>query len=108
MLDFDRTILLERLGGDEKLFEEIMGVFLVDGPRLVADLKAFVDKRDFEGVHLKAHTLQGAAGSVGAANIESLLIEIESECRAGEFDNSLAILEKTEEALVEIKNVLNR
>ena len=36
---WDRGKMLERLGGDEKLFHEVIGIFLQEVPRHMASLK---------------------------------------------------------------------
>jgi CheY-like chemotaxis protein len=65
----DRSVLLERLGGDPAFMAEIAAVFLDDCPRRVADIKAAVDKRDADAIRLTAHALKGAAGVVSATGL---------------------------------------
>ena len=62
---FHRDAALERLGGDEELLAEVVGLFLADTPGQVAEIRRAVEARDAELLRRAAHTLKGAAGYVG-------------------------------------------
>jgi PAS domain S-box-containing protein len=62
---YDRAAAVERLGGDEELFNEVAGVFLTDTPGQVAQIRQAVKAGDAEGLRRAAHGLKGAAGYVG-------------------------------------------
>jgi HPt (histidine-containing phosphotransfer) domain-containing protein len=65
----DRAQMMDRLGGDEQLFVDVVRLFLADCPARVADIKAAVDQRDAERIRLTAHALKGAAGNLSAAGL---------------------------------------
>ena len=46
---WDMGKTLERLGGDEKLFHEVMGIFLEEVPKHMASLKQAIVQRECEG-----------------------------------------------------------
>jgi PAS domain S-box-containing protein len=62
----DDVALMERLGGDEQLFTEVIQSFLEDCPRRLAAIRTAVDLRDAERVRAAAHALKGSAGNLSA------------------------------------------
>jgi two-component system sensor histidine kinase/response regulator len=63
-LAFDREGLLNRVGGDEELFVEIVQLFLGDCPVRLAEIRAAVDAGDAEAIRMSAHALKGSAGNL--------------------------------------------
>ncbi|NQT70296.1 MAG: response regulator, partial [Desulfobacteraceae bacterium] len=80
---FDRAGLLDRLMGDEKLANEILGAFMEDVPRKLTALKEALDKSDAPSVQREAHTLKGTAANVGALALQEVANQIEVACEAG-------------------------
>jgi signal transduction histidine kinase/DNA-binding response OmpR family regulator len=64
-----RQDVLERLGGDEHLFSEVISLFLDDCPKRLAAIKAAVDTRDAELIRTTAHALKGAAGNLSEGGL---------------------------------------
>jgi signal transduction histidine kinase/CheY-like chemotaxis protein/HPt (histidine-containing phosphotransfer) domain-containing protein len=63
---FDRDELSKRLGDDRELIAEVVRLFVADCPVRLAAIEAAVDRDDAERIRVTAHTLKGAAGTVGA------------------------------------------
>ncbi len=82
---FDRAGLLDRLMGDEKLANEILGEFMEDVPRKFTALKEALDKSDAPSVQCEAHTLKGAAANVGALALQEVANQIEVAGEAGDM-----------------------
>jgi len=82
---FDRAALLDRLMGDEKLANEILGEFIEDVPRKFTALKEALDKSDTPSVQREAHTLKGAAANVGALALQEVVNQIEVAGEAGDM-----------------------
>jgi signal transduction histidine kinase/CheY-like chemotaxis protein len=79
-----RQDILERLGGDEHLFSEVIGLFLEDCPERLAAIRAAVDAGDAELIRTTAHALKGAAGNLsegGLFEAAATLERIGAECR---------------------------
>jgi two-component system sensor histidine kinase/response regulator len=68
---------LERLGGDEKLFHEVIEIFLDDVPKHMASLGRAVAVGDAEAVEGTAHTLKGALGYLGISEVSQKARELE-------------------------------
>jgi CheY-like chemotaxis protein len=65
----DRAEMLQRLGGDQSLFDDVVALFLEDCPVRLAAIKAAVDARDGDAIRKTAHTLKGAAGNLAAGGL---------------------------------------
>jgi HPt (histidine-containing phosphotransfer) domain-containing protein len=68
-LAVNREEMLNRLGGDEALFNDVVAIFLEDCPQRLAAIKAAVEARDGEQIRQTAHALKGAAGNLAAAGL---------------------------------------
>jgi two-component system, sensor histidine kinase and response regulator len=68
---------LERLGGDEKLFHEVIEIFLDDVPKHLAGLRRAIAAGDAEGVEGAAHTLKGELGYLGISEVSQKARELE-------------------------------
>jgi HPt (histidine-containing phosphotransfer) domain-containing protein len=62
----DRTKLLERMGGDEALLREIIGLFIEEAPPLLGAARQAVAQSDAAALQRAAHTLKGCVGNFGA------------------------------------------
>jgi CheY-like chemotaxis protein len=68
---------LERLGGDEKLFHEVIEIFLDDVPKHLASLGRAIAEGDAEAVEGAAHTLKGELGYLGVSEVSQKARELE-------------------------------
>jgi two-component system sensor histidine kinase/response regulator len=68
---------LERLGGDEKLFHEVIEIFLDDVPKHMAGLRRAIAAGDAEAVEGAAHTLKGELGYLGVSEVSRKARELE-------------------------------
>jgi HPt (histidine-containing phosphotransfer) domain-containing protein len=73
---FDHGGLLERLGYDERLVQELIEVFFREVPGQLESIEAAARDGDIERVQKLAHKLKGAAGSFGAPTLQAVAIEI--------------------------------
>jgi signal transduction histidine kinase/CheY-like chemotaxis protein/ligand-binding sensor domain-containing protein/HPt (histidine-containing phosphotransfer) domain-containing protein len=73
---FDHGGLLERLGHDQELVQELIEVFFAEVPRQLDSIEAAARDGDIEIVQKLAHKLKGAAGSFGAPALQAVVIEI--------------------------------
>jgi HPt (histidine-containing phosphotransfer) domain-containing protein len=76
----DPAAALARAGGDVRLLGELVGFFLEDSDRWLADLAGALGRGDAAGVQFTAHLLRGSAANFGA----------HAACRAGRAVEELA------------------
>ena len=81
----DDAALLERLGGDERLFTEVIQAFLDDCPARLLAIRAAVEQRDSVQVRAAAHALKGAAGNLSASALFAAARTLEELAGRGEI-----------------------
>jgi two-component system sensor histidine kinase/response regulator len=64
---WSRSEVLDRLGGDQVLLEELCQIFLKESPRLMERLRQGMANGDAEAVHRAAHSLKGEVSYLAAA-----------------------------------------
>jgi HPt (histidine-containing phosphotransfer) domain-containing protein len=64
---WSRAELLDRLGGDEELLQELCQIFLKESPKLMEQLRLGMADGDAEAVQRAAHSLKGEVSYLAAA-----------------------------------------
>ena len=82
---FDFIAALDSIDGDKGLFEELMGLFLEDYPQRLEEIEAALEKGDSDATERAAHTLKGAAGSLGLSRIQKRALQLEEQGRASDL-----------------------
>ena len=110
-VSFDRAATVERLGGDEALFEELATLFGQDGPRLLDAIRAQYSARNMDDVARTAHTLKGAVGNFGATTVAEAAARLEAYCHSGDIQNGGAAVERlageVEQLLADLHATIN-
>jgi CheY-like chemotaxis protein len=81
---FDEAELMERLGGDHEVRQEVVAIFRHSTPELLAEIRTAIDSRDLTRLRTAAHTLKGAAGNLSAKRLAALALEIEQAGQASD------------------------
>ncbi|HEX4612823.1 MAG TPA: PAS domain S-box protein [Urbifossiella sp.] len=79
----DRAAAVRNLGGDEELYAEVAGLFVVESPRLLAAVRAGIAAGDAKTVQRSAHTLKGSAGCVGGTQVAAAALPLETMAAGG-------------------------
>jgi PAS domain S-box-containing protein len=98
----DKRALLERLGGDERLLNDLIEIHLEQGPSLLAAAKRAVQERNAAELARVTHALKGAAGNFLARAAVEVAERLESYAEQGDFPHAgetLAALERELERL---------
>ncbi len=99
---FDRTALLDRLGEDSEALDEVVGLFLAEAPRMVADIRDALDRGNVSDLRSAAHSLKGALHSLAAPEAAAAAHDLEAAAQAGELSGAaefFAVLEEKMERL---------
>jgi len=83
---FDRDGLLERLGGDVELVDEIVQIFLESADELLAAVESAVADGDAHRVERAAHSLKGALLNIAAEPVSERAHRLEQAGRSGELE----------------------
>ena len=82
---FDRKGLLDRLCGDEELYQDIATLFLSQVPQSFDDLQRAIDEMDTEAVARYAHSLKGMCGNMGAMEMSNIANELGMAAKMGDL-----------------------
>ena len=105
---FDRTAFLDRIGGDEELCLEIIGLFLQDVPGQIEFLENTINKKDPALVDRQAHTLKGASGNVGAVSLQDAALQLELAGKNGDLSRATEMLNTIKKEFEKVKKAMTK
>jgi two-component system sensor histidine kinase/response regulator len=104
---FDYQGSLERMGGDEQLFCEMVGFLVADGRQWLKELRTALARGDATVAHRSAHTLKGLVSNFGAQTAQSAAFRVEQLARDPvSLPQAIAALPQLEAALEELETAL--
>ncbi|MEO7328680.1 MAG: response regulator, partial [Minicystis sp.] len=74
---FDKSAALARVGGDEELLKELIGVFIEEIHHWLDDIRGAVVASDAPRLKRAAHTLKGAVDNCGASQAYDFALRLE-------------------------------
>jgi len=84
ILDMEDT--LRRIQNDEEFLRTLYGAFIDDLPNKFNTLDEAIAGGEFKKAQQAAHSLKGAAATVGAVSLRDAALEIEMAARDGDAD----------------------
>jgi HPt (histidine-containing phosphotransfer) domain-containing protein len=99
----DESIALTRVGGDEELLSEVIGLFLDDYPHSLQRLREAVTAGDSSAVEQYAHSLKGSVSIFGAQEAVEAAFSLEKQGRSGDLTAAPDGLKRLEQALAKLK-----
>jgi PAS domain S-box-containing protein len=69
---------VDRLGGDEEIFKDVVALFLDQMPERCRELNEAFKRGDYESLATQAHTLKSSTATVGAMTLQSMFIVLEN------------------------------
>jgi HPt (histidine-containing phosphotransfer) domain-containing protein len=94
---WSRAEVLDRLGGDEELLQELCQIFLKESPRLMEKLRQGLAEGDGEAVQRAAHSLKGEVSylaAAGAAQAARRLEDLGSEGDLSVVSEAIRLMER--------------
>lgn len=104
ILDLDA--LLESVGGDRELLDELAGTFAEEVPGWVATLRTAISSGDSQTVYRVAHGVNGAIGYFKAPRVRQPAVELEAMGRENRLTDASQLLDRLEDALRELDQFL--
>jgi HPt (histidine-containing phosphotransfer) domain-containing protein len=104
ILDLDA--LLESVGGDCELLDELAGTFSAEVPGWISSLRTAVSSGDSQTVYRVAHGLNGAIGYFKAPRVREPAVELEAMGREGRLAEAPPVLARLEEGLRALETFL--
>ena len=74
---FNRAKMLERMGDDEQLVDEVINLFVEDCPTHLSAIRKAVESRDGAALRASAHALKGASGNLAATGLSQAAATLE-------------------------------
>jgi two-component system, sensor histidine kinase and response regulator len=103
----DLAAVLDRIGGDEALLREIVGLYFEDEPRLLDEAATALRSRDADLLRRSAHTLKGAVSNFCAPAAWSAAQALESAGRDGRLDDAGALYDALLAELARVREALS-
>jgi len=103
---FDREEMLERLGGDTELMDDVLQVFLEECPRMMQEVRGAVDQGDSKLVRRTAHSMKGALLNISAAPAAAEAKQLELLGSEERFAEAAPILERLQHEIERLQQVL--
>jgi HPt (histidine-containing phosphotransfer) domain-containing protein len=88
LLDFNRHVALDRVGGDEVLLHEVVQLFLHEYPALLEHVAHAVEKSNTGLLERSAHSLKGSLSTIGAEVAAQTALSLELMGRSGRIDGA--------------------
>jgi|GEM_PF-2328850 len=79
----ERAIAIERIGGSEEIYREVIATFCTDQGSTIANLRAALAAADIATSHRIAHTLKGTAATIGATGLFEAALALDRDLKAG-------------------------
>ncbi len=93
---------LERLGGDEVLLQEVMEIFLEDGPKQMTSLRHALAEGNAKDVEKTSHNLKGELGYLGISAVSQKAGELEEMGRKGNLQRAAEVFSRFETEISEV------
>ena len=102
----DRTLALERMGGDAELLKDVLRLFTEHAPRWLEEAQLALHADDGKTLKRLAHTVKNAADNLGARSIVNLAQSLEEQAEKSDLTSLDELLttisEEVERLLLEI------
>ncbi|MFC1866694.1 response regulator [Thermodesulfobacteriota bacterium] len=93
---------LKRVGGNKKLYLNILAKFFRDYPDATEQIKDALDKGDQELAQRLAHTVKGVAGNIGANDLQEAGGNLEASIKQGVSQETREMVPLFDKALVQV------
>jgi len=106
LIIFDKNALMERVMGDAELFETVISSFLEDLPKQISVLSKFVDEKNTDAAGKQGHQIKGAAGNVGADDLQKIAFNIETAGKTGDLDTLISLIPLMNGSFDKLKTIM--
>lgn len=105
---FDEKDMLQRLEQDTFIAREIIAQFMQDAPDQISGILQAFHERDAGQMRLLAHTMKGAAATIGAVRLSSQALAVEKALKSGGALAAETLIPALEQQLNLLREELSR
>ena len=102
---FDRENYLERLGGEDEPLRRLVVKFVDTTSVRLNDIRGSMVQGNREGIRLHAHSIKGAASSIGAERMRTISAQLEDASKSGIATEMTGLFTALEQAYETFKTV---
>jgi HPt (histidine-containing phosphotransfer) domain-containing protein len=103
----DRDTLLDRLGGDSQLLNELIQIYLSQSPSLLAAAQRALQEKNARELAQAAHTIKGSAGNFLARATVETADRLEAFAKAGDFSRARETMDALGQEMERLDQALN-
>jgi signal transduction histidine kinase/CheY-like chemotaxis protein len=104
---FDRERTLSSVDGDKELLREVVGLFLEDYPKTMAEIGEAIGEGDPGRLHRAAHALKGSVGNFGASAAFDGALRLEMLGKDGELGGAGAVYASLVDEMERLRKALD-
>ena len=104
----NKAAALERLDGDDDLYNEVIEVFFEDTPIQLDKLHKALAEKVISEVTRLSHSLKSAAGNIGAERLSAICYKAEKSAKTGSFDGLDQLVQEIQREFNELSTHLKR
>jgi len=98
----DKAAIIAKLGGDERLYEEIIDIFVEEAPKHLARLKLGLVEGDAATVEAVAHSLKGELAYLGDSELAGIARDLEEAARKLDLNPAYVLFQNFEAEVREL------
>jgi HPt (histidine-containing phosphotransfer) domain-containing protein len=108
-MDLNVKESMERLGGNIKVYREILGKFLNNHSDAPIKVRKAIENRDFDTAESITHEIKGVAGNIGAQKLYQTAIKLQKIIKEKKIQDILPMIEEfditTKKLIKEIRQI---
>ncbi|WP_136808337.1 Hpt domain-containing protein [Desulfosediminicola flagellatus] len=105
LLKWDKEFALEQAAEDEELLNELLDIFKTSFQSDILRIKDGIKSSDAQVVAAAAHSIKGAASSLGIEGITEVTRRIEDDGKSGSIEEAVHLIPQLDHMLQEIMNM---
>ncbi len=102
----DMDSVLERLGGDESFFQELLDIYVEDFVEKFTQLEQAVAQSDFNNIKEIGHSLKGSSGNLSLTSLHETAYSIELSGRECNIERAKLMFARLHEEFKKLKDFL--
>lgn len=104
---FDYASFRKRMLDDDEIILKIISGILDRMPKMIGELKEYIDGKDVENAGRLAHTIKGAAANMGCDLLRRAALSIESASESGKIDKIKPLFPILENEWTQLEPILH-